>query len=43
MGQILIRAKSGDVADAARALEAITPVDVMGLKPGPPALRAVHQ
>ncbi|WP_394690702.1 glycine cleavage system aminomethyltransferase GcvT [Hoeflea sp.] len=34
MGQILIRAKSGDTADAARALEAITPVDVMGLKPG---------
>ncbi len=34
MGQILIRARSGDVADAARALEAITPVDVLGLKPG---------
>jgi aminomethyltransferase len=34
MGQILIRARSGDVADAARALEAITPVDVVGLKPG---------
>lgn len=34
MGQILIRARSGDVTDAARALEAITPVDVLGLKPG---------
>jgi aminomethyltransferase len=34
MGQILIRARSGDVADAARALEAVTPVDVVGLKPG---------
>lgn len=34
MGQILIRAKSGDVRDAALALEAITPVDVAGLKPG---------
>ena len=34
MGQILIRAKSGDVRDAALALEKITPVDVAGLKPG---------
>jgi len=34
MGQILIRAKSGDVRDAALALETITPVDVAGLKPG---------
>ncbi|MEQ8480907.1 MAG: glycine cleavage system aminomethyltransferase GcvT [Hoeflea sp.] len=34
MGQILIRAKSGDVEDAARALESLTPVDVTGLKNG---------
>lgn len=34
MGQILIRAKSGDVRDAALALEAVTPVDVAGLAPG---------
>ncbi|AKI02063.1 glycine cleavage system T protein [Hoeflea sp. IMCC20628] len=34
MGQILIRAKSGDVRDAALALEKITPVDVADLKPG---------
>ena len=34
MGQILIRARSGNVEDAALALETITPVDVAGLKPG---------
>jgi aminomethyltransferase len=34
MGQILIRAKSGDVRDAALALEAITPVAVAGLGEG---------
>ena len=34
MGQILIRAKSGDLRDAALALETITPVDVADLKPG---------
>lgn len=34
MGQILIRAKSGDVRDAALALEKITPVDVAGLGEG---------
>ena len=34
MGQILIRAKSGDLRDAALALEKITPVDVADLKPG---------
>jgi len=34
MGQILIRAKSGDVRDAALALETLTPVDVADLKPG---------
>ncbi len=34
MGQILIRAKSGNLDDAALALETITPVDVAGLKPG---------
>ncbi|MGI9386817.1 MAG: glycine cleavage system aminomethyltransferase GcvT [Methyloligellaceae bacterium] len=34
MGQIVLRAKSGDLADAARALETLVPVDVQGLKPG---------
>lgn len=34
MGQILLRPKSGDVADAARALERLVPVDILGLKPG---------
>lgn len=34
MGQILIRAKSGDIRDAALALEAITPVAVAGLGEG---------
>jgi len=34
MGQILIRAKSGDVRDAALALETIAPVSFADLKPG---------
>ena len=34
MGQIALRAKSGDVDDAARALERLVPVDILGLKPG---------
>jgi aminomethyltransferase len=34
MGQIEVRAASGDVADAARALEALVPVDLLGLAPG---------
>ncbi|MCY0150008.1 glycine cleavage system aminomethyltransferase GcvT [Hoeflea sp. G2-23] len=34
MGQILIRAKSGDIRDAALALESVTPVDVAGVAPG---------
>lgn len=34
MGQIALRAKSGDIADAARALERLVPVDVLGLSPG---------
>ncbi|HET9069003.1 MAG TPA: glycine cleavage system aminomethyltransferase GcvT [Amaricoccus sp.] len=34
MGQIRVRARSGDVADAARALEALVPVDIVGLAPG---------
>lgn len=34
MGQILIRAKSGTVRDAALALERLTPVDVAGLGEG---------
>lgn len=34
MGQVLLRAKSGRVADAASALERLVPVDLLGLKPG---------
>jgi len=34
MGQVILRPKSGDVADAARALETLVPVDVLGLKTG---------
>ncbi|MDX3930152.1 MAG: glycine cleavage system aminomethyltransferase GcvT [Shinella sp.] len=34
MGQIAIRARSGDNADAARALESVVPVDVLGLAEG---------
>lgn len=34
MGQIALRPASGDVADAARALERLIPADVVGLAPG---------
>jgi aminomethyltransferase len=34
MGQVILRPHSGDPADAARALEALVPVDVLGLKEG---------
>ena len=34
MGQIILRAKSGAIADAALALEKLVPVDVLGLAPG---------
>lgn len=34
MGQITLRAKSGTLADAARALETLLPVDILGLQPG---------
>jgi aminomethyltransferase len=34
MGQIVLRAKRGDVVDAARALERLVPVDVVGLAVG---------
>ncbi|MFQ8431979.1 glycine cleavage system aminomethyltransferase GcvT [Amaricoccus sp. W119] len=34
MGQFALRPKSGDLADAARAFEALVPVDALGLKPG---------
>ena len=34
MGQVTVRARSGDNADAARALETLVPVDVLGLAPG---------
>lgn len=34
MGQVIVKAKSGDNADAARALETLVPVDVLGLGVG---------
>jgi glycine cleavage system T protein (aminomethyltransferase) len=34
MGQILLRPRSGNAADATRALERLVPVDVLGLEPG---------
>jgi aminomethyltransferase len=34
MGQLSICARSGDVAEAARALEALIPIDILGLAPG---------
>ena len=34
MGQVTIRAKSGSMEDAARALESLIPVDLLGLKTG---------
>ncbi len=34
MGQVILRPKSGDVADAALALETLVPVDLLGLAPG---------
>ena len=34
MGQVILRPKSGDVADAALALERLVPVDILGLAPG---------
>jgi aminomethyltransferase len=34
MGQIAVRAKSGDARDAARALERLVPVDILCLAPG---------
>ncbi|MBP9181640.1 MAG: glycine cleavage system aminomethyltransferase GcvT [Fuscovulum sp.] len=34
MGQVILRARSGRVEDAALALERLVPVDVLGLKPG---------
>lgn len=34
MGQVIVKAKSGDNADAAKALETLVPVDVLGLGVG---------
>jgi len=34
MGQIALRARSGDVAEAASALEQLVPADIVGLAPG---------
>ncbi len=34
MGQIVLRAKSGRVADAAAALERLVPQDILALAPG---------
>jgi len=33
MGQVILRPRSGDVADAARALETLVPVNLLGLRP----------
>ena len=43
MGQIWLRAKSGKVEDAARALERLVPQDISGSAAGSAALCAVHQ
>ena len=34
MGQLVVRARSGVPADAARALERLAPIDILGLPPG---------
>ena len=34
MGQVIVRPKSGDLIDAAAALETLVPVDIVGLKEG---------
>ena len=34
MGQIILRAKSGRIADASRALEGLVPQDILGIAPG---------
>lgn len=34
MGQLSVRARSGDLAEAARALETLIPIDILGLAPG---------
>src|SRR5512145_2457390 len=34
MGQIALRPRSGRIDDAARALETLVPVDILGLAPG---------
>lgn len=34
MGQLAVRARSGDLAEAARALESLIPIDLLGLAPG---------
>lgn len=34
MGQVILKAKSGNNADAALALEKLVPVDILGLKEG---------
>ncbi len=34
MGQIILRPKSGGMADAARAIERLVPADILGLAPG---------
>jgi len=34
MGQIVVHSKSGDARDAARAIERLVPVDILGLAPG---------
>jgi len=34
MGQIIVRARSGNISDAAGALERLMPIDILGLVPG---------
>ena len=43
MGQIAIRPSSGDLADAAAALERLVPVDVLGLAPGRQRYALLHR
>ena len=43
MGQFEIRSRTGGGEDAARALESIVPMDIVGLAPGSAAIRPAHQ
>src|ERR1700739_753255 len=43
MGQIVLRAKSGRIEDAGRALERLVPQDILALAPGRPRSPPVHK